>query len=136
VFHLLGQAIGYPVNILEWRHMITSACYYVEMLKKLKEINCKEMQRKNRQFLFPHNNARLYIGIQTKGDHCKFRWTVLLHQLYSPDLVPSDFHLFGQIKADLHWKHLANDDTVIMAIKRWLLEVDSNFCKSFSFSKG
>jgi hypothetical protein len=88
------------------------------MLKKLKEINCKEMQQKNRTFLFQQNNARLYISILITETIAEFRWTVLPHQLYSPDLVPSDFHLFGEIKAGHHWKHLANDDTVIMAIKR------------------
>ncbi|GBL85545.1 hypothetical protein AVEN_143043-1 [Araneus ventricosus] len=39
-------------------------------------------------------------------------WSVLLHLLYSPDLAPSDFHLFGPLKQHLGSRHFAGDDGV------------------------
>jgi hypothetical protein len=33
------------------------------------------------------------------------------------------------MKDDLHGKHFTSDNTVIMAIKKWLLDADSNFYK-------
>jgi histone-lysine N-methyltransferase SETMAR len=32
----------------------------------------------------------------------KFGWTVIPHPPYSPDLAPSDFHLFGALKYAVH----------------------------------
>jgi hypothetical protein len=37
----------------------------------------------------------------TTGTLKETHWKVLLHLAYSPDLVPSDFHLFGPLKEAL-----------------------------------
>jgi hypothetical protein len=40
-------------------------------------------------------------------------WTVLPHTPYSPDLAPSDFHLFEALKDAIHGKRFGSDDEVI-----------------------
>ena len=32
----------------------------------------------------------------------RFGWVTLQHPLYSPDLFPCDFHIFGDLKKDIH----------------------------------
>jgi histone-lysine N-methyltransferase SETMAR len=49
-----------------------------------------------------------------------FRWTVLKHLAYSPDLAPSDFHLFPAVKDHLAGHKVSSDDDVKTAIMRWL----------------
>ncbi|UYV77126.1 RPL19 [Cordylochernes scorpioides] len=41
-----------------------------------------------------------------------FKWEIFTHPPYSPDLAPSDFHLFPALKLHLGGKHFANDDEV------------------------
>jgi hypothetical protein len=40
-------------------------------------------------------------------------WTVLPHPPYSPDLTPSDFHLFGPMKDGLRGQHFPGNDAVV-----------------------
>ena len=53
--------------------------------------------------LLLHDNARPHTSRHTTeeivkiGWDVKIRWEVLLHPPYSPDLAPSDFHLFGPL---------------------------------------
>jgi histone-lysine N-methyltransferase SETMAR len=37
------------------------------------------------------------------------RWTVLPHPAHSPDLAPSDCHVFGPVKDALDGQHFADD---------------------------
>jgi histone-lysine N-methyltransferase SETMAR len=56
----------------------------------------------------------------------KFGWTVLPHPPYSPDLVLSDFHLFGPMKDGLCGQHFP-DDTVITAVRKWVTSAGADF---------
>jgi hypothetical protein len=39
-------------------------------------------------------------------------WTLLPHLAHSPDLAPSNYHLFGPVKDALHVCHFADDNTL------------------------
>lgn len=45
-----------------------------------------------------HDSAWLHTSLCTREAIATVRWTVLPHLRYSPDLVPSDLHLFGPLK--------------------------------------
>jgi histone-lysine N-methyltransferase SETMAR len=57
-------------------------------------------------------------------------WTVLPHPLYSPDLAPSVFHLFGTLKDAIRGKRFGIDDEVNEKVKKWLLLQKSNWYKN------
>ena len=48
--------------------------------------------------LLLHDNARPYTAIHTIQTLVKLGFTVLEHPAYSPDLAPSDYHLFVHLK--------------------------------------
>jgi hypothetical protein len=54
-------------------------------------------------------------------------WTVLPHSPYSPDLAPSDFHLFGSLKDALCGTHFEDDNSTIEAVKKWLRRKDKSW---------
>ena len=57
------------------------------------------------------------VAVETIHD-CGFK--LVLHPPYSPDLAPSDFHLFPQMKKVLAGRHFARNDDVIAAVEEFL----------------
>jgi len=50
----------------------------------------------------------------------KLKWNFLPLPPYSPDLAPSDYHLFGLLKEHLGGKHFRNNEEVIQDVQEWL----------------
>jgi len=46
---------------------------------------------------------------------------------YSPDLSPSDFHLFGSLKDALRGTRFEDDESVIRAVRTWLREQETSW---------
>ncbi|GFO45748.1 histone-lysine N-methyltransferase SETMAR [Plakobranchus ocellatus] len=42
-----------------------------------------------------------------------YRWDIIPHPAHSPDLAPSDFHLFGHLKHHLRAKKFEDEDELI-----------------------
>lgn len=61
--------------------------------------------------------------------HYKFGWTLLPHPPYSPDLLLSDFHLFGAQKDVIHNTKFDTDDDVICAGRSWQCWQDKVWCQ-------
>ncbi|GBN51069.1 Mariner Mos1 transposase [Araneus ventricosus] len=73
---------------------------YCRTLKKLK----RAIQNKRRGLLSSavvllHDNARPHTAVRIGEVLRKFKWDAFQHPPYSPDLSPSDFHLFTAMKA-------------------------------------
>ncbi|GFV57908.1 histone-lysine N-methyltransferase SETMAR [Trichonephila clavipes] len=83
------------------------------------------MQNKRRGFqskgvVFLHHNARPHTANVTKTLLRGFGWDVFDHPPYSPDLAPSDFHLFLHLKSFLAGKHFNNDKELKENVSNWL----------------
>ena len=76
-------------------------------------------------FLYDNSPAHRALATQKKvaylGFHC------LDHPPYSPDLAPSDYHLFSGLKKHLKGVHISSDAEVIAAAETWLDEQISEF---------
>ncbi|UYV73526.1 hypothetical protein LAZ67_10003964 [Cordylochernes scorpioides] len=59
-----------------------------------------------------------------------FKWEIFTHLPHSPELAPSDFHLYPALKWHLGGKHFANDDEVQAEANHWLLRQDTA-CNNF-----
>jgi hypothetical protein len=53
------------------------------------------------------------------------------HTQYSPDLAPSDFHMFGPLKEAMERKKFRSEEEVRRAVHGWLCGLQKEF-----FSKG
>ena len=59
--------------------------------------------------------------------HSATELEVLVHPAYSPDLAPSDFHLFGPLKNALRGHWFAADDEVKEVVHDWLRSQPQTF---------
>ena len=57
----------------------------------------------------------------------RWSWEILEHPPYSPDLAPSDFHFFSNMKKRLHAKRFKSHDNVKHEVQTWLRGQDPTF---------
>jgi histone-lysine N-methyltransferase SETMAR len=86
---------------------------YCDTLRKLR----RAIQNRRRGMLSKgvtllHDNARPHASRQTQHLLKQFGWTVMPHPPYSPDLAPSDYHLFPYLKEHLGGQRFSTDDEV------------------------
>ena len=77
--------------------------------------------------LYHHDNAPPHTAKLTRDTLASFGWTVLPHPPYSPDLAPSDFHLFGKLKEPLRGIHLKSLREVQDAVEDWRAKTTPEF---------
>ena len=116
------------VEFLPQGTTITSAVY-CETLKKMYAIQNKRRGMLSATILLLHDNARLHAAAQTQDLITSFMWEQKDHSPYSPDLTPSDFHLFLYLKKFLGGKRFDHDDDLKDAVQKWLTLQAAAFCE-------
>lgn len=113
----------YGLLLVEYtpRSATVNAVAYQATLKKLKEaIRRKRPGLLSQGVLLLHDNARPHIARDTRNLLDSWHWEILPHPAYSPDLAPSDFHLFPKLKKHLRGQRFHSDDDVKEAVGDWL----------------
>ncbi|GFO14980.1 histone-lysine N-methyltransferase SETMAR [Plakobranchus ocellatus] len=54
----------------------------------------------------------------------RYVWEILPHPAHSPDLAPSDFHLFGPLKRHLGGMAFETEDDLISELRNWLISFE------------
>jgi len=95
--------------------------YYLSLLVQLKEILKEKPSGKITKFflfLYDNNPDHRALGTQKKMAYQGFHY--LDHPPYSPDLSPSDYHLFNGLKKQFNVHHFFSDAEVIATAQTWL----------------
>jgi [histone H3]-lysine36 N-dimethyltransferase SETMAR len=102
--------------------------YYANLLMRLRDVlKIKRRGKLSRGVLFHQDNAPSHtssVAMATIHD-CGFQ--LLQHPPYSPDLAPSDYHLFPELKRKLSGVHFGTDDDVIGAVEDVFGAMDKTF---------
>jgi histone-lysine N-methyltransferase SETMAR len=77
--------------------------------------------------LLQHDNARPHTTSATAKKIIDLRLECIPHPAYSPDLAPSDYHVFGPLKKALGGKKFSTDDEIKEAVHRWLRSQSEEF---------
>jgi len=100
-----------------------SSVYYSSLLVQLKDIlNEKRGGKFTKGVLFLHDNvpAHRSLATQKKLAYLVFQYHDQPPPPYSPDLAPSDYHLFPGLKKQLKGRHFSSDVEVIDDAETWL----------------
>ncbi|KAJ4428145.1 hypothetical protein ANN_24159 [Periplaneta americana] len=98
-----------------------NADHYCETLRKLR----RAIQNKRRGMLTAgvvllHDNGRPHTAWRTAAVLTEFGWELFDHPPYSPDLAPSDFHVFLHLKKFLSSsERFGNDEELMTSVTRW-----------------
>ncbi|GBM12380.1 hypothetical protein AVEN_211565-1 [Araneus ventricosus] len=96
----------------------------VRLLRKLR----RDIQNRRRgmlsgEIVFLKDIGRPHTAAVTQELLDQFGWEIFDHPPYSPDLAPSDFHFFLQLKEFLGCKGLGSDEELEKAVTAWLNEL-------------
>ncbi|GBN20284.1 hypothetical protein AVEN_254344-1 [Araneus ventricosus] len=95
---------------------VKAAIYCVTLYRFHKEIRRQRPGLLSKGELLLHDNARPHPASVARDLVQRFRWYVLEHRHYSPDLAPSDFHLFEPLNKYLIGRHFRTDAEVQEAV--------------------
>jgi histone-lysine N-methyltransferase SETMAR len=77
--------------------------------------------------LLQNDNVRPHTARATEKKIMDLRLECIPHPAYSPDLAPSDYHVFGPFKEALGGKKFSTDSEIKEAVHRWLLSQSEEF---------
>ena len=92
-------------ELLPESQTINSDKYYSQLDQLKAALDEKRPELINREHIIFHQyNARPHIYLTTRQKQLQLVWEVLIHLPYSPDIAPSDFHLFRSLQNSLNGK--------------------------------
>ncbi|GFO07792.1 histone-lysine N-methyltransferase SETMAR [Plakobranchus ocellatus] len=105
-----------------------SPARYCSTLDRLKEaIRRKRPGLLRRGVVLQHDNATPHSANLTQQWLQRYGWEILPHPAHSPDLAPSDFHLFGPLKRHLGGMAFEIEDDLISELRNWFDNLDVDF---------
>ena len=104
--------------------------YYANLMKELrKSIRQKRRGMLTRGVLLLHDNAPVHKSRVAQASIRECGFEQLNHPPYSPDLAPSDYFLFRQMKSALRGRRFQHDDEIKAATEAWLEAQSEDFYK-------
>ena len=112
------------MKFLKQGHTVNSE-KYISTLRTLKA----RLRRvcSGRDSTLQHDNERPHTSRQTQDALAQLKLPALPHPAYSPDLAPSDYSLFLQLKKHLKGNHYDSDEKVVAAVRQWCREQSPEF---------
>lgn len=134
---------GHKVMLCIWWD--SEGIVYYELLKPNETVNAErykqQLERLNenlmrkrpaiasnrRKVILLHDNARPHVAKAVKETLLQLEWEVLPHPAYSPDIAPSDYHLFRSIQHGLADTHFRKVEEVQKWVDDWIASKPTEF---------
>lgn len=103
-----------------------TAAYYCAQLERLRQ-KLAEARPGREKIYFLHDNARPHIAKMTRLKLLELGWEVLPHPPYSPDLAPTDYHLFRALQNHLKEKRFDDQRSLELELRHFFLAKPPSF---------
>ena len=118
------------LDVLPKRGTITGV-YYANLLDQLRTaIHEKRRGKLSKGVLLQQDNARVHTCKVAMDAVERNGYELIPHPTYSPDLAPSAFFLFPNLKKDIRGLYFRLDEEVVTAVEEWVDRKDSDFFSS------
>ncbi|GFW92999.1 putative DD34D transposase [Trichonephila clavipes] len=128
----VGLCVMNQLQSVERRKSLLASDYYVALLERLKdEIAEKRPHLKKKKVLFYQDNALwCHKSMKSITKLHELGFELLLHPPYNPDLAPSDFFLFSDLKGMLAGQKFCADEEVIAETEAYFKAEDKSYYKN------
>jgi transposase len=89
----------------------------------------QKLQNRRTPIILLHDNAKPHTENVTKELLADFGWEVLEHPPYSPDLAPSDYHLFRSMEHFLRGKKFQSVAEIEQDLQNFFNTKNRQFCR-------
>ncbi|UYV72731.1 SETMAR [Cordylochernes scorpioides] len=105
-------------ELLQPNETITGERYQQQLMRLSRALKIKRplYAKRHDKVIYQHDNARPHVAKVVKETLEALQWDVLPHPLYSPDIAPSDYHMFRSITHGLAEQHF----TFYEEAKNWV----------------
>ena len=118
------------LDFLAKKSTITGA-YYANLFDQLRTaIHEKRRGKLSKGILLQQDNARVHTCKIAMDAVERNGYELIPQPAYSPDLAPSDYFLFPNLKKDIHGHHFRSNEEVMAAVEEWVRDKDHGFFKS------
>jgi len=116
-------------ELLKRSETITGDLHRKQLMHLSRALKDKRSQYNERhdKVILQHDNARPHIAKSVKTYLETLKWEVLPHSPYSPDIAPSDYHLFRSMAYGLADQHLRSYEEVKNWIVTWIASKHEQF---------
>lgn len=116
-------------ELLKPGQTITAERYREQLMALNRSIKNKrpEWATRHGKVVLLHDNARPHVAKPVKDTLEVLGWDVLPHPPYSPDVAPSDYHLFRSMAHGLSDQHFNSFEEVDKWLKKWIDEKQEQF---------
>lgn len=116
-------------ELLQPGETITAERYRQQLIKLHRALNEKRPEINNRhdKVIFHHDNARPHVAVVVKNYLENIRWEILPQPPYSPDIAPSDYHLFRSMTHDLAEQKFRSYEEVKKWVDEWIESKSADF---------
>lgn len=103
--------------------------YHQQLIKLHRAMREKrpEYQQRHDRLIFLHDNAPSHTSLLVRNYLEGLNWELLPHPPYSPDLAPSDYHLFASMGHALAEQHFNSYDDVRNWLDEWFAAKGGEF---------
>lgn len=127
VYYELLKANG-TVTAERYRQQLK--CLHDNLIQKQPSI----ASNRRKVILLP-DNARPRVARAVKQTLTEFKWEILPHPAYSPDLAPSDYHFFRSMQHGLEDTHFRNYEEADTWVAGWISSKDKSFFRLYLYAK-
>lgn len=116
-------------ELLNPSETITGALYRTQLMRLSRALKEKRPQYYSRheKIILLHDNARPHVAAPVKKYLETLDWEVLPHPPYSPDIAPSDYHLFRSMAHALTAQRFTSYQDTKNWVDSWIASKDKEF---------
>jgi len=116
-------------ELLHPNEIVTADRYEQQLCQLSDKLMQKRLSVANnrRKVILLHDNVRPHVAKNAKQKLLQLEWEILPHPAYSPDLAPSDYHLFRTMQHALTDTHFSSYKEVQKWVDEWIASKDTTF---------
>lgn len=116
-------------GVIHWSMLPSGTTMNSEEYCSQLEIMAQKLHGKQRKVHLLHDNAKPHVSLASRQKIMELGWNLVPHPPYSPDLSPTDYHLFRSLANHLEQKTFENEDHIKTDIQTFFDQKSPEFYK-------